>query len=230
MLKVPSPGRGDEERARLVELAWAGLERRGLGRRVDLDPRLVRLLGLLVRPDREIDARLWIGHPLRAFAAATGDAAVLATLVDDRRVTLTEADATGLPRFALSVLPPLPAGPGRSVTVRTADFEAASSAAKPAEFTAALSARGVRPEDARTLADMVDDLRAHARFGAATRDRWGRRIRVDRVVGSFDTDAGRYLQTSGAGPDGTRWTTISPATGRRLAHLVSDLLPAEVPS
>src|SRR5216117_965383 len=71
VLRVPSPGRTDAERARFVRQAW-----RGLGRPIDLDPRLGRLLFLLRRPDREIDGRLWVGRPLRLFVAATGDEAV----------------------------------------------------------------------------------------------------------------------------------------------------------
>src|SRR3954468_7115933 len=71
VLRVPSPGRTDTERARFVHQAWEGLVRRGLGRPVDLDPRLSRMLVLLRRPEREIDGRLWVGRPLRLFVAAT---------------------------------------------------------------------------------------------------------------------------------------------------------------
>src|SRR4051812_50208178 len=72
VLRVPSPGRTDVERAKFVNHAWDSLARRGLGRQVDLDPRLARLVSLLRRPDREVDGRLWIGHQGRLFAAATG--------------------------------------------------------------------------------------------------------------------------------------------------------------
>ncbi|MFL6118028.1 ESX secretion-associated protein EspG, partial [Actinophytocola sp.] len=80
VLKVPSPGRTDEERKRIVRSVWDGLTRRGLGTPGDPHPHLLRLLNLLRRPDREIDGRLWLGGELRLLAAATADEAVLAML------------------------------------------------------------------------------------------------------------------------------------------------------
>jgi EspG family len=221
VLRVPSPGRTDEERAKLVREAWTGLEARGLGRPVDLDPRLAHLLALLRRPDREIDGRLWIGSPLRVFVGASGEEAVLATL-SGSSLTLREAEATGLPRFALSVLPPAPPGPGRSITLPTADFEAAAkTATDPKAFEAALRDRGVR--DAELLADTIGDVVNQGQFGTATRDRWGRRIRAPRVVSFFDTAAGRYVQLRRAEPESEPWTTISPADHRRLLQLLTEL-------
>ncbi len=221
VLKVDSPGRTDVERARLVATAWAGLAARGLGTPDDLDDRLHRWLRLLDRPDREVDGRLWVGEPVRVLAAASGDDAVLAVLAGDR-LTLAAADSTGLPRCALTALPPAPAGPGASVTLRTVDFEAAATA--PGPFTAALRARGVRDGDAVALGEMIGEVRGHGRFGAARRDRWGRRERVDRIVSHFDTADGRYLQVRRTNPDGDAWTTISPATPRRLLQHVTELL------
>jgi hypothetical protein len=222
VLRVPSPGRSDEERARLVRQAWSSLESRGLGRPVDLDPRLAHLLSLLCRPDREIDGRLWVGSSVRVFAAATGDEAVLATL-SGSSLTLRPAEATGLPRFALSVLPPAPAGPGRSVTLPSADFEeAARAGGGPKEFEAALLARGVRASDAAELTSMIGDVVHQGQFGSAVRDRWRRRVRAPRVLSFFDTADGRYLQLRQADPDTEPWTTISPAGHRRmLQHLTA---------
>src|SRR6201999_622261 len=172
VLRVPSPGRTDAERAKFVSHAWDSLARRGLGRQVDLDPRLGRLVSLLRRPDREIDGRLWVGHHLRLFAAATGDQAVLATMVGTQ-LTLQEADATGLPRYALSELPDAPAGPGQSITLRSADFEAAAQESTDQErVAAALRERGVRPSDAEKLAEMIGDVIRQGQFGTATRVKW----------------------------------------------------------
>lgn len=222
VLRVPSPGRTDEERAHLVDQAWRSLTDRGLGRELDPDPRLAHLLTLLNRPDREIDGRLWIGSPVRVFTAATADEAVHATLTDGH-LTLRSADATGLPRFALSVLPQAPAGPGRSLTLPTADFEAAANeAVGRKEFEAALLARGVRPSDATDLATMISDVIHQGQYGSATRDRWGRRIRTPRVISFFDTADGRYLQLRRTDPDTEPWTTISPADHRRMhQHLTA---------
>lgn len=222
VLRVPSPGRTDAERAKYVRHAWDGLERRGLGRPVELDPKLAQLLSLLRRPDREIDGRMWIGHQLRIFAAATGDEAVLVTMTGTQ-LTLRLADASGLPRYALSVLPDAPAGPGQSITLRTADFEAAArESTDQTKLTAELKARGVRASDADQLAEMIGDVVNQGQFGSAVRDKWGRRVRADRVISFFDTDDGRYLQVRRQDEGADAWTTISPADSRRmLQHLTA---------
>jgi hypothetical protein len=230
VLRVPSPGRTDAERGRFVRQAWDGLQRRGLGRQVDLDPRLARLLFLLRRPEREIDGRLWVGRPLRLFVAAIGDEAVMATM-SGNELTLRPADATGLPRHALSVLPPAPAGPGQSITLRTADFEAAAGeATDQTRFEAELRTRGVRSSDATELAEMIGDVINQGQFGSAVRDRWGRRHRADRVVSFFDTKDGRYLQIRRESEGTEPWTTISPADGRRMLQHLTELHEEQLPT
>lgn len=230
VLKVPSPGKTDEERAHIMRSVWDGLGRRGLGSPVDPHPRLTRLLELLRRPDHEIDGRLWLGGELRVLAAATGEDAVLATL-SHGRLTLRGADATGLPRFALSVLPPAPAGPGQSITLPTADFTAAARAAtKQEELAHALRDRGVRDSDAKALAEMIGDIVNRGQYGTASRDRWGRRVRGDRVISFFDTADGRYLQVVRRTEDGAEpWTTISPADHRRLLQHLTELHEEHTP-
>ncbi len=223
VLRVPSPGRTDAERAKFVRHAWDWLGRRGLGRPVEVDARLARLISLLRRPEREIDGRVWVGHQLRLFAAATGDEAVLATM-SGSQLSLREADATGLPRHALSLLPPAPAGPGQSITLRTADFEAAAREATDQEkFGAALRFRGVRSSDAEALTKMIGDVVNQGQFGSALRDKWGRRVRGDRVISFFDTKNGRYLQVRRESDGGEAWTTISPADGRRMLQHLTEL-------
>ncbi len=223
VLKVPSPGKTDDERAAIVQGVWTGLEQRGLGRPVSMDPTLERLLQLLQRPDREIDGRLWLDGDVRVLAAATGEEAVLAVLANGS-LTLRGADATGLPRYALSMLPAVPAGPGRSITLPTADFEAAAKeATKQEELSPALRSRGIRGDDADALADMIGDMTARGQYGAAARDRWGRRVRTPRVISFFDTAAGRYLQVRRE-QDGTEpWTTISSADSRRMLQHLTEL-------
>jgi hypothetical protein len=222
VLRVPSPGRTDDERAKFVNHAWDSLSRRGLGSPVDLDPRLARLVFLLNRPEREIDGRMWIGSQLRLFAAATGDEAALATMVGSQ-LTLRSADASGLPRYALSVLPEAAGGPGQSITLRTADFEAAArEATDQARLAAELRDRGVRETDANDLAEMIGDVVHQGQYGSARRDKWGRRIRAGRVISFFDTKEGRYLQIRREAAGMEAWTTISPADPRRmLQHLTA---------
>lgn len=222
VLKVPSPGRTDDERKQIVHRVWDGLARRGLGTPIDPHPGLYGLLNLLRRPDREIDGRMWLGREFRLLAAATGEEAVLATLADDM-LTLRPAEATGLPRFALSVLPSVPAGPGQSITLRSDDFAAAAQeATKQEELAGALHSRGVRDSDATSLSEMIGDIVNRGQYGSAHRDRWGRRVRAPRVISFFDTAEGRYLQIRRDEEGGDAWTTISPADGRRmLQHLTA---------
>jgi len=303
VLKVPSPGKTDEERKRIVRWVWDGLARRGLGTPVDPHPLLLRLLNLLRRPDREIDGRLWVGGELRVLVAATGDEAVLATLfrpagsptggvagsaagspaasaaggvaasaagsaagspmggvaggvaggaagspaagtagsaaagraggmADGAAATLRlqGADATGLPRFALSVLPPLPAGPGQSITLPTADFTAAAAeATRQEELAVSLRNRGVRDIDAKALAEMIGDIVNRGQYGSAVRDKWGRRIRAARVISFFDTADGRYLQVRRAEEGTDPWTTISPADHRRMLQHLTELHEEQLP-
>ena len=225
VVKVPSPGKTLEERARLEARVWADLEARGLGRPVEVDPDIEDMLGVLAKPQREVDVRAFVGRNARVLAAAVGDSAVVAEL-SDGAVTLRRASDSGLPSAALSVLPSAPAGPGRSVTLRTAEFEqAARSAGRTREaFGAALLEVGLRSDDADALVEMIKDVLHTGNFGAAARDRLGRRRRAERVVSFFDTEDGRYVQIRRPADDGTMWTTISPADMRKLNHHVTELL------
>ncbi|MCC8248707.1 ESX secretion-associated protein EspG [Saccharothrix luteola] len=223
VLKVPSPGKTHAERAELEQRAWADLDRRGLGRPVSLDPVLEDLLHLLNRPQQEVDGRLWLGHSVRVLAAAKGQSGVLAVLAHDQ-LTLRPASAEGLPREALSVLPPLAAGPGHSVTLPSADLDAAAAHANtPDDLYQALLGRGIRQEDARTLADMFRDVGNRGQFGGASRDKWGKRVRHEHVVSFFDNPHGRYVQLRRATPGQQPWSTVSPVDTRRLIHHLESL-------
>lgn len=225
VVKVPSPGKTFEERAEIETRVWAGLEARGLGRPVEVNQDIADMLGVLSRPEREVDVRAYVGRDVRVLAASAGDGAAVAEL-SDGSVTLRQVSASGLPSAALAVLPARPAGPGQSVTLRTAEFEAAANGAGGTRegFGQALLAGGLRSDDAAALAEMIKDVTHMGNFGAAARDRLGRRHRADRVVSFFDTDDGRYVQVRRPADDGTLWTTISPADLRKLTHHVGELL------
>jgi hypothetical protein len=218
ILTVPSPGKTDEERAEFVQQAWSGMFGRGLGGPNSIDAELERLVRLLVRPEREVDCR---STGVRALAAATAGEAVLATLSGET-VTVRRTSAANLTSTIVALLPQAPAGPGRSVTVPTADFEAAAEAGGTDQhrFEEALYGRGIRGDDVATLMEMIKDVTATGNFGCAVRDRLDRRVRGSRVVSYFDTEDGRYAQVRKPGIDGTEWTTLSPADPRRLtAHV-----------
>lgn len=224
VLQVPSPGRTYTERRQLTAEVWQALERRGLGRRLEVDARLEQLLRLLENPDREIDGRFGATRGVRLLVAATGDDAVFAVL-SKRGLVLSEVAVTGLAREALSVLPVVGAGPGESITVRSANLDAAAAnATTPEEFELELCRQNLRLRDAGILRAMVTGVRRQGQFGASARNRWGHRRRAPHVVGFFDTDAGRYLQLRVTAEDGQTWSTISPADNRLLTQQLSDLL------
>jgi hypothetical protein len=225
VVRVPSPGKTFEERATLEQQAWSDLEGRGLGRPVAVNPEIEHLLRLLGRAEREVDGRAYVAGSVRLLAAGAGDDAALAVL-GDGQLTLRRASPTTLAAAAVGLLPGRPAGPGQSVTLRSEDFEAAANAAggSQAGFHAALLDQGVREDDADTLASMIKDVRGTGNFGAAARDRLGRRQRAERVVSFFDTDDGRYVQIRRVSGDGHLWTTISPADSRKLVQHVEQLL------
>jgi hypothetical protein len=225
VVKVPSPGKTTEERAALEQQAWSDLEGRGLGRPVAIHPEIEYVLGLLSRPEREVDGRAYVERGIRLIAAAAGNQAAIAVLADDE-VTLRRASGGNLAALAVDLLPARPAGTGQSVSLRSEDFEAAANAAGGTQhgFHAALLERGVRADDADALTGMIKDVQGTGNFGAAARDKLGRRQRADRVVSFFDTEDGRYVQIRRAAQDGALWTTISPADSRKLVQHLEQLL------
>lgn len=225
VVKVPSPGRSFEERELLEQQAWSALESRGLGRPVELHPDIESILTLIAKPDREVDVRAYSGRNVRALAASVGEAAAVAEL-SDGQIVLRHASPTGLAGAALGSLTSCPAGQGQSVTLRTTDFEAAANAGGGSQegFLNALLAQGIRKDDATALAEMIKDVAGMGNFGAAARDKLGRRRRAERVVSFFDTEDGRYVQIRRPSPDGTMWTTISPTDARKLIHHVEEML------
>jgi hypothetical protein len=225
VVKVPSPGKTYEERATLEQQAWSDLEARGLGRPVAVHPEIEYVLRLLARPDREVDGRAYVAGSMRLIAASAGLAAALVVLNNDQ-LTLRRTSARGLASAAVGLLPQRSAGPGQSVTLRSEDFEAAANGAGGTQqgFHGALLERGVREDDAEALSRMISDVLGTGNFGAAARDRLGRRQRADRVVSFFDTDDGRYVQIRRQSQDGNLWTTISPADSRKLTQHVEQFL------
>ncbi|MEU5691326.1 ESX secretion-associated protein EspG [Actinosynnema sp. NPDC020468] len=225
VIKVSSPGRTHAERADLERRVWAGLGQRGLGGPRGLHPELDHLLRLFSRPEREVDGRVWVGRSIRVLAAANGDHGAVVTKIGDE-LTFRRAAGSGLPSAVLSTLPAHPAGTGHSVTMPSADLEAAveNSDGSPKSLEASFRSHGVRQEDATTLVKMFTGLVNTGNFGAAARDRYGKRCRPDRVVAFFDTEDGRYLQQRRTSPGSVPWSTFTPTDTRRLAHQVDELL------
>ena len=168
------------------------------------------LLHLLNRPQHEVDGRLWLGHSVRVLAAAKGQSGVLAVLAHDQ-LTLRPASAEGLPRkpspcclrSARAGRPGDPAQrrPGRRRRGREHRGRPAAGAPGP---------RHPPRRTPRTLADMFRDAGNRGQFGAASRDKWGKRVRQDRVVSFFSTTPRAATSNSAAPPRANNRGAPSP--------------------
>jgi hypothetical protein len=220
-------GQTYEERAALVREAWESLEAKRIGGPTSLEPLLVDLLAILARPQREVDARMGHrGREVRALAGGIGERAALGVL-DQDGFRFSEITPGGLSRAAVGLLPEHRPGDGHSVALSSRSFQAACDASGNTAkgLRAALAERGTRPEDADQLADALDGAFGGGQFGAAMRDRWGKRHRASHVVGFVDTSSGRYLMESRpALGGGDQWTTVAPTDPLRLAARVDQLL------
>lgn len=224
VLRLSSPGRTHTERRRIVASGWDGLRRRGLADVDGADPEIVRMMHLLAAPTEQVELRMRLGRELRVLAAGRPGAAALAVRQDE---TVTLDSATDTVTAALGALPPEVGGPGGSVTLPSADLEAATGRAQrpaPRGVAEVLVARGV-PECDATLIDGV--LRAGTRRGQLSvlaADPWGVLHRHRKVLGLVDTPKGRYLMHREPADDGVEWTTLAPVDLTRLRHRVRALL------
>ena len=225
VLKVPTPGKTRDERMQLENRVYQQLDHRRLGNSRGLSSRLDGLLRMFVKPEREADGRLWLGHSLRVLAVANGDHGALATLKDDQ-LTFQPWAGSGLASAVLSVLPAHPAGTGLSVTLPSEDIEKAISRTdgSPKSMEAAFRGVGLREDDAKALVKMFTGLVHTGNFGAAARDKYGKRWRPERVVAFFDTEEGRYLQQRKSSNGQPPWSTFTPTDARRMMHQVDELI------
>ncbi|MFC4947122.1 ESX secretion-associated protein EspG [Pseudonocardia sp. GCM10023141] len=219
-LRLPSPGRTQGERRDVIASGWQALRDRGLAGPAGPDPELARMLRLLARPAAQLELRANWGRSVRALAAGSPGAGVLAVRQD---ATVTLGPCGSLPSGLLSVLPAAGPGPGQAASVPTA---ALASALTPAGvgLRTALLGQDVDAEEAALLARMLGLVAGRAQIVALAADRWGVARRAGGVVGVLDGPRGRYLMTRSAGDDGTEWTTVAPTDRRRLHHRVAELL------
>lgn len=228
---VPPAGFQEWERTEVVRQAWDELERAGLARYGRLDDGLAGMLELLATARRAVDARLALGRAgadgteVRGMAAAKGDNGVLAKLAGGT-LTLRPIFGSGLGREIVTLLPEQSAGPGSSVSLSREQIDPAARAAGSSlyGFADRLMDLGVPGDQARTLVRMIEGTRRRGQFGAAIRDREGRRHSARRVVAFHDTDNGRYVMIDHATSDGRIWTTVTPAGAPQIAEHVEALL------
>lgn len=225
VLDVPSPGVTRNQRAELVDGAWAGLHERGLADRGHVDSGLADRLALLAYPERSVDGWVWTDREIRGLAAQSGRDALLG-VVDRGEVWLIPARESSLAEAAVSMAGECPAGRGRSVNVpldvlRAAD-QAVGGDAK--ALVVELTDRDVPLGKAQILGTMFADMTGRGQFGAQRAASGRGTRRAERVVAFHDTVHGRYLYLTRPSADGQVWATVTPADNRALASAVWELL------
>ncbi|HEX4361309.1 MAG TPA: ESX secretion-associated protein EspG [Pseudonocardia sp.] len=221
VLRLDSPGRTHSERRGIVATGWQGLRLRGLADLNGPDPELVRLMHLLAGPTHQVELRMRLDRELRVVASARPGSTALAVR-QDATVTLTAA--SGPVGAALSSLPASRAGAGRSVTLPSADLEAATGEADPTGLADALVERGIDAEDAALVQAMLAGATGRGQLSVLASDQWGVLHRLRKVIGVLDTRHGRYLMQRDVAADGVEWTTLAPTDPTRLRYRLDALL------
>ncbi|MBP2475112.1 hypothetical protein JOF53_003984 [Crossiella equi] len=216
VLDVPGLGIDPEEGARRRAGAWGALRDRGLARRERAADEVAGLLGVLARPRRSVDGRIWLpGRHIRCLAAARGEIGALAVWQGES-VWLSHIRGSAVAEAAVATAGELSAGPGRSVAVPRGVLHQAHAEAPGDDqaFIGTLVRGGVRRDDARVLADMLRTVAVHGQFGVEVERR-----RADRVVAFHGGPAGCYSQHTER-----EWTTVAPAGNRLLVGYLERLL------
>jgi len=224
VLRLDSPGRTHSERRGIVATGWQGLRLRGLADLNGPDPELVRLMHLLAAPTHQVELRMRLDRELRVVASARPGSTALAVRQDG---TVTLVASSGPVGAALSSLPASRAGGGRSVTLPSADLEAATAEAGPAAadtLAEALAERGVDAADAELVQAMLGDVTGRGQLSVLAADQWGVLHRLRKVIGVLDTRHGRYLMQRDVAADGVEWTTLAPTDLTRLRYRLDALL------
>jgi hypothetical protein len=219
----------DQERRAQAASTLEDLRARGLADRRGMVPELADSLRLVAGPICEING--WVqtgGTQVRLLAGSRGEWAVLAML-DEHRLLVRTGPASELCTAVARQLPDRPAGSGSSVSVPSALLAEPAGGGKPGltgqQLENRLTRGGAKPDDARSVAAMLRGPKPSAgRFGAARRDRNGKRHAAGAPLVYLATERGGYTLQPLRGPDGTAWTTLAPATLTQLAQRVDQLL------
>ncbi|WP_086826621.1 ESX secretion-associated protein EspG [Allokutzneria sp. NRRL B-24872] len=186
-----------------------------------VEPRLRELLTVLATGRQELHASLRQDPGRRVMAAGVGDEGVLA-VCDGSKITLTSIFGKALTRTIVTAVPSLRGGPGRSVSLPSAVFDAACADGE--DLAAGLVERRIGQADAAMIGEMLSGVVGGGQFTSAVRDNANRRKRGGHAVAFVDTDHGRYLIEQRATYNGPAWTTIAPGGIARLTNQVGRLL------
>ncbi|AHH98566.1 ESX secretion-associated protein EspG [Kutzneria albida] len=209
-----------------LEQAEARLRARSLLDR-HLDDDLYGALTLIAHASFELDLRYAPapGRELRACVTARAGHAVR-FLVDGDQVRIDTIPDHAVTSSLLGLLPAVPPAPGHTVSLPTAELEAAVTEASAlgevadAAVEAGLRARGIRSDVARTLTVLAGSPRTgYGTFGAAVRDSAGVRRRGQQPVKVLDTDRGRVAMYPRS-----EYTVVAPASTPLLGRVLDELV------
>ncbi|WP_161784443.1 ESX secretion-associated protein EspG [Actinokineospora spheciospongiae] len=216
-----TPVFGGLGRAELFAAVNTSLSRRGLIHRDRFDPDLEAALRLYATGRVSVAVNGMAGaKQVTALAVLDGTRGVLAVLRDER-VAFHPLPAERVARAVVDTVPPLPAGPGTSVTV---------SDAPAAQQSPTTVLQRARPPGDRAGHDLHAARRILARprrgGGAFLISTRGKPAQPDpsEAISWVDTDVGRYAVTTATGRDGRRHVTYLPADHARLEREIQRTL------
>lgn len=218
-------GRTLDERALLDAEALRSLRAAGhLDGRDALTGPLADVIGVVARPEREVDLTVWVPGeraPTTTVACARGELGVIVDLDDDGGLRIDPAPPDDLAGALLARLPDVTPMAGAPVVVPV-DPDPAAQRHGPAERDAHLRRVGVPPAARERLSAMwAEPPRRRVQLGVARRDVHGVRRRGTTVLTVVDTPRGRVLVRPLA-----REVVIRPVDRSRLRDELHGLLAA----
>jgi hypothetical protein len=219
---LPTAFHPDEQRAEM-DAILADLRRRGLvNARDEVDETLAGRLRILTQARCVVDIVAHIDGPVNAVLASTDRRAVL-IIQSGRQIVIRPARPAARGDQAARLLPDVPSGYGRSVSLPTETLRKAAAEAgqDTRSLETALQRHGVRRDSAHMIAVMNQRPIHTAQFGV-TIDR----TRGDHVIGWWRNESGGYLLEEHTSSSGEPWTTIAPADLPRIAHQIDELIGA----
>lgn len=229
-LALPSPGRTEAERRRILNQVLEELRRRGLAvRQVRGLPHrwVAELLGTLARPRRTVELHVSGGRV--ALAALAGDRATLAARHGDQ-VWAVSLPPDRLVPSLIGLLGEIKPGVARPVNVAAEVFDAAREAAGQdtswSEWTVAdeLSSRGVARNEASSLARSFAGVRMVAQFTTHGTVE-GRERPGPWAVGVHRGETGHFVSVRRPGEVGDS-ISVAPVDAPRLIRHLVELLRA----
>ncbi|MFF5355884.1 ESX secretion-associated protein EspG [Saccharopolyspora hirsuta] len=226
----------DEDRRAAAERGQQELAQQGLLDADGLHPFLEDAIHLLARPplavglavnsrDSESFNAVLVEHGRSTIQAYQPDGEPQSQL---REIRIKRHEHGGPAGNAVNLLGRIAAGEGASVSVPYEQLDRAAKRMSGGEssFGSALSANGIRGNDAKTLAQAFSAKRTlEGLFTVRAYDQKVRRMHtLPFNLQFFATESGCYLAQRKPGRDGREWYTLAPADGRKLVGTIDEMV------